>query len=219
MIIMARGVLQKKPFIRDVTGVILAGGKSSRFGINKALVEINGSRLIDRVTGLLSPIFKRIILITNSPQDYSYLRLPIYEDLIRGLGPIGGILTGLENIHDKAGFFIACDMPFVSEDLIRYMASVRGDFDAVVPKIDWKMEPLHALYTKSCLPVIKELIASGVYQINKSFCKLSVRYVNEAEIKANDPQMRSFLNVNRPEELVDTLNRVREESLFNNEVH
>ena len=208
---MARTVLQNKPSIREITGVILAGGKSSRFGINKAFVEINGSRLIDRVTGLLSAIFKRTILITNSPHDYSYLGLPIYEDLIRGLGPIGGIFTGLENIHDEAGFFIACDMPFVSEDLIRYIVSVRGDYDAVVPKIDWKMEPLHALYTKSCLPVIKELIAAGIYQTIKSFYKLNVRYVNEAEIKANDPQMRSFLNVNRPEELVDTLNRVMEE--------
>ncbi len=208
---MARGVLQKKRFIRDVTGVVLAGGKSSRFGINKALIEINGSRLIDRVTGLLSPIFKRTILITNSPQEYSYLGLPIYEDLIRGLGPIGGILTGLENIHDEAGFFIACDMPFVNEDLIRYMVSVRSGFDAVVPKIDWKMEPLHALYTKGCLPVIKGLIASGIYQTIKSFDKVNVRYVDEAEIRANDPQMRSFLNVNRPEELVDNLNKIKEE--------
>ena len=208
---MARTVLQKRQLIRDVTGVILAGGKSSRFGTNKALVEINGSRLIDRVTGSLSSIFKRIILITNSPQDYSYLGLPIYEDLVRGLGPIGGILTGLENIHHEAGFFIACDMPFISEDLIRYMVSIRAGFDAVVPKIDWKMEPLHALYTKSCVPVINEMIASGIYQTIKSLNNLNVRYVNEAEIKANDPQMRSFFNVNRPEELADTLNRVIEE--------
>ena len=214
---MARTVLQNKPSIREITGVILAGGKSSRFGINKAFVEINGSRLIDRVTGLLSAIFKRTILITNSPQEYSYLGLPIYEDLIRGLGPIGGILTGLENIHDEAGFFIACDMPFVNENLIRYMVSVRSGFDAVVPKIDWKMEPLHALYTKGCLPVIKGLIASGIYQTIKSFNELNVRYVNEAEIKANDPQMRSFLNINRPEELADILNRVSEELMEESE--
>ena len=203
--------MQKKVLIRDITGVILAGGKSSRFGINKAFSEINGSRLIDIVAGLLTSIFTRTVLITNSPEEYSYLGLPIRKDLIRGLGPIGGILTGLEDISDEAGFFIACDMPFVSEDLIRYIVSVRGEFDAVVPKIDWKIEPLHALYRKSCLPVIRELIASGVYQTIKAFDRLNVRYLNEAEIKANDPQMRSFFNVNRPEELADTLNRIEEE--------
>jgi len=199
--------LQKKVLIGDITGVILAGGKSSRFGVNKALLEINGSKLIDRVTGLLISIFERVILITNSPDEYLYLGLPIREDLIKGLGPIGGILTGLEDINDEAGFFIACDMPFVSEDLIRYIVSVRGGFDAVVPKIDWKIEPLHALYRKSCLPVIRGLIASGVYQTIKAFDMLNVRYLNEAEIRANDPQMRSFFNVNRPEELVDTLKK------------
>ena len=203
--------MKKKVLIRDVTGVILAGGKSSRFGINKAFSEINGSRLIDIVAGLLTSIFTRTVLITNNPEEYSYLGLPIREDLIRGLGPIGGILTGLEDIRDEAGFFIACDMPFVSEDLIRYIVSVRGEFDAVVPKIDWKIEPLHALYRKSCLPVIRELITSGVYQTIKAFDRLNVRYLNEAEIKANDPQMRSFFNVNRPEELADTLNRIEEE--------
>ena len=203
--------MQKKVLIRDVTGVILAGGKSSRFGINKAFSEINGSRLIDIVAGLLTSIFTRTVLITNSPEEYSYLGLPIRKDLIRGLGPIGGILTGLEDIRDEAGFFIACDMPFVSEDLIRYIVSVRGEFDAVVPKIDWKIEPLHALYRKSCLPVIRELITSGVYQTIKAFERLDVRYLNEAEIKANDPRMRSFFNVNRPEELADTLNRIEEE--------
>ena len=201
-----------KPLINGITGVILAGGKSSRFGSNKALVEINGSRLIDRVASVLGSIFKRLVLITNNPKDYSYLKLPIYEDLIPGLGPIGGIYTGLKNIHDETGFFIACDMPFINENLIRHIVAVRDDFDAVVPKIDWRMEPLHALYTKRCLPVIEELIASGVYQTAKSFYNLSVRYLNEEEIRAHDPQLKSFLNVNLPEELLDTFN-LNEDSL------
>lgn len=202
--------MQNKAFLRDVTGVILAGGKSSRFGINKAFSEINGSRLIDIVAGLMTSIFTRTVLITNSPEEYSYLGLPIREDLIRGLGPIGGILTGLEDMRDEAGFFIACDMPFVSEDLIRYIVSIRSEFDAVVPKVDWKIEPLHALYRKSCLPVIRDLIASGVYQTFRAFDRLNVRYLNEAEIRANDPQMKSFLNVNRPEELIDTLSKIEQ---------
>jgi molybdopterin-guanine dinucleotide biosynthesis protein A len=200
---------QIKTPISDVTGVILAGGKSRRYGTNKAFVEINGTQLIDKVASVMRAIFKRVILITNCPREYSYLHLPAHEDLIQGLGPIGGIYTGLETIQDDAGFFIACDMPFASQDLIRYIVSVsvKGKFDAIVPKVDWKMEPLHALYRKSCLPVLMELIASGSYQILESFHRLNVRFIDETEITTYDPQLRSFFNVNRPDELPDKLNK------------
>jgi molybdopterin-guanine dinucleotide biosynthesis protein A len=196
---------QIKTPISEVTGVILAGGKSSRYGTNKAFVEINGTRLIDRVATVMRAIFKRVILVTNCPREYSYLYLPAHQDLIQGLGPIGGIYTGLETIRDDAGFFIACDMPFASQDLIRYIISVNGQFDAIVPKVDWKMEPLHALYRKTCLPVLIGMIKSGSYQILESFHRLNVRFIDETEIKTYDPQLRSFFNVNSPDELPDKL--------------
>ncbi|MBN1625110.1 MAG: molybdenum cofactor guanylyltransferase [Deltaproteobacteria bacterium] len=196
---------QIKPFIKGVTGVILAGGKSTRFGSNKALVEINGARLIERVTGVMGSIFKRLILITNTPQEYSYLGLPLYGDLIKGFGPLGGIYTGLEAIKDETGFFIACDMPFINEDLIRHIVEVRDDFDAVMPKIDWMIEPLYAVYTKRCLPAIKGLITSGERQIIKFFKEVRVRHVDEEEIRAFDPQLKSFININRPNELLDAI--------------
>ena len=187
---------------RVITGVILAGGKSSRYGENKAFVEVNGTRLIERVVEVLAPIFTRIVLITNSPQQYAYLNLPMYKDLIAGLGPIGGIYTGLEAISDEAGFFVACDMPFLNPALINHMLKVRGDYDAVVPRMDWKLETLHTIYAKRCLPAIRELIDSRIYQVMRSFHKISVRYIDEDEIKSIDPDLRSFLNINRPEELL-----------------
>lgn len=193
--------------VRGVTAVILAGGKSSRFGSNKAFAEFNGSPLIERVAGILGSIFERLILITNSPKEFSYLKLPIYEDPVKGLGPIGGIWAGLKGIQDETGFFVACDMPFINEKLIRHMVAVRNDFDAVVPKIGWRMEPLHALYTKNCLPALIEVIEAGSYQTIKSFNSLRVRYVSETEIRALDPGLQSFLNVNRPDELLDAMNR------------
>ena len=199
-----------KSFISGITGVILAGGKSSRFGRNKALVEFNGSRLIERVIGVMGSVFKNLIIISNSPHEYSYLKLPIHEDIIKGLGPIGGIYTGLKTIQDEMGFFVACDMPFINENLIRYMIEVRNDFDAVVPKIDWKMEPLYALYTKKCLPVIRELISSGVYQTIESYRKVRVRYVSVEEIKVYDPLLRAFMNVNKPDELINAVSREEE---------
>ena len=186
---------------KGITGVILAGGKSSRYGKNKAFVEVNGTRLIERVVEILRPIFERIILITNSPQQYAYLNLPMYQDLIADLGPIGGIYTGLETISDEAGFFVACDMPFLNPALICHMLEIRGDYDAVVPRMGWKLESLHTLYTKQCIPAIRELIDSRIYQVMRSFSKIRVRYVDEEEIKSIDPELRSFLNINRPEEL------------------
>ena len=187
--------------LSGITGIILAGGKSSRYGKNKAFVEVDGIRLIERVIRVMSSVFPHLILITNSPHEYAYLQLPMIEDLIKGLGPIGGIFTGLEAISDEAGFFVACDMPFLNGRLIHHMAGIEDDFDAVLPRLGWKIEALHALYSRRCLPAIKEAIDKKEYQIIKFFNKIQVRYIDEDEIRAFDPKLRCFFNVNRPEEL------------------
>ena len=93
-----------------------------------------------------------------------------------------------------------CDMPFLNPYLIRHMVEIRGNYDAVVPKISEKTEALHALYCKACLPAVKKLIDRREYQIFRFFPEISVRYVEEAEIREFDLQLRSFLNINRPEE-------------------
>jgi len=188
-----------------MTGLILVGGKSTRYGSNKALALVDGQRLIERVITVMGSIFERLILVTNTPEEYAYLELPMIQDLIKGLGPLGGIYTGLESMSDEAGFFVACDMPFLNGHLIRHMVDVRGHFDAVVPKISWMLEPLHAVYAKSCIPSIMELIDSRQYQIMRFFEKVGVRFIEEDEIRLFDPDLKSIYNVNRPEELLDVL--------------
>ena len=192
---------REKHLINGVTGIILAGGKSSRFGSNKALATFNGTPLIERVTDVLGRIFKNLMIITNSPLEYSYLKIPLHQDLVKGLGPVGGIYTGLDALDDGWAFFCACDMPFINEGLVRYITGVRDGFDAVVPKVDWKIEPLHALYSKNCLSAMKELIYKKEYQTIKAFDKIKVRFVEEEEIKTYDPQLKTFLNVNKQDEL------------------
>ncbi|MGE5840773.1 MAG: molybdenum cofactor guanylyltransferase [Deltaproteobacteria bacterium] len=187
--------------IRNVTGFILLGGKSSRYGSNKAFVEIEGVRLVERVAGVIQSIFDRVVLLTNTPEEYAYLRIPMIEDLVKGFGPMGGIYTGLMSMTDDAGFFVACDMPFLSERLIRHMVDVRGGFDAVVPRMDWMLEPLHALYSKTCLPVVQEAIREEQHQILKCFPKLRMRYVDKEELRFWDPDLRSFFNINKPQDL------------------
>jgi len=184
-----------------VTGFILAGGKSSRYGSNKALVEVDGIRLIDRAVRVMKGVFKNIIILTNTPADYAFLNLPMVEDIIKGLGPIGGIYTGLEIMPEQAGFFVACDMPFLNEALLRHMVAVRGTFDAVVPRMGWMLEPLHAIYTRPCLPVIKASIDSHEYQLLKCFSKFRIKYLDEEELRTFDPELRSFFNINQPKDL------------------
>jgi len=187
--------------VEDISGVILAGGKSSRYGKNKALEKIDGIPLIERVIRIIRPLFQDLIIITNTPETYAHLELPMYADIIKGLGPIGGIYTGLAMLSGYAGFFVACDMPRLNPELIAYMVTERGRFDVVVPRISGMMEALHALYGKGCLPFVKRLIDMREYQTIRIFKEVSVRYIEEDEIRSFDPQLRSFLNINRPEEL------------------
>jgi len=187
--------------VKDVSGVVLAGGRSRRYGENKALVKVHGVPLIERVIDVMRRIFHRVIIITNTPDEYSYLKLPMHQDIIKGLGPLGGIYTGLRVIPDNAGFFVACDMPFLNRRLIRYLVEIKSDFDVVVPRMSGKMEALYALYGKGCQSKIESLIDTGIYQIFRFFPEVSVRYVDEDEVRIFDPDLRSFLNINRPEEL------------------
>jgi len=190
-----------EPF-EDVAGIILAGGKSRRYGENKALVAVEGVPLIERVANVLGSVFNRVVLVTNNPDEYKHLRLPMFEDLVKGLGPVGGILTGLSAIEEEAGFLVACDMPFLNPNLIRYMSRIRGTFHVVVPRIRGDLETLHALYSRQCLPYLWRFIRAGEYQVFRFFREVTVRYVEECEVRSRDPGLRSFININRPEDLL-----------------
>jgi molybdopterin-guanine dinucleotide biosynthesis protein A len=182
--------------VEDVAGVILAGGKSRRYGKNKALVAVEGVPLIERVADVLGSVFHRVVLITNSPDEYKHLHLPMFEDLVKGLGPLGGIVTGLSVITEEAGFLVACDMPFLNPSLIRYMIRIRGPFHVVVPRIRGDLETLHALYSRQCLPALWKFVHAGEYQVFRFFMEAPVRYVEEGEIRSHDPDLRSFININ-----------------------
>ena len=186
----------------DISGVILAGGRSRRYGRNKALVKIDCIPLIERVVRVMQSVFQDLILITNTPDEYAYLKLPMHEDLIKGLGPLGGILSGLTAISSDAGFFVACDMPSLNRELICYMVEKREGFDVVVPRMSGKMETLHAIYSRLCLPAIRRLIDSHEYQTLRFFPEVSVRHIEEDELRSFDPELRSFFNVNRPEDII-----------------
>ncbi len=185
----------------EITGIILAGGKSLRYGQDKAFISLNGKFLIDKVISVMKQVFQNVIIIANEQKKYSGFGLPVYEDIIKGIGPIGGILTGITYIQKTAGFFVACDMPFLNPELIAYMVKIRNGFDVVIPKIGKNIEPLHAIYTKNCLPHIKETIYKKAYGIRTFFSKVSVRYVEKKEIVIYDPELKFLVNINTPEDM------------------
>ena len=104
---------------------------------------------------------------------------------------------------------MACDMPFLNAALVRHMVELQAGFDAVVPRVDWMIEPLHALYTRGSLTALKGQIDAHKYQIVRFFERIRVRYLDEHELRAFDPELRSFLNVNRPEDLL----KIRDEEI------
>ncbi len=195
----------KEKFAHDkrydhITGIILAGGSSKRYGQDKAFLKIGNTRLIDSILQEMQTVFKRVILITNEKIKYEYLEIPMFEDLVKGFGPLGGIYTGLMSIPDQAGFFVACDMPHINRQLVRYMVDIKGNHRAVVPAVADKIEPLHAIYFQSCLKPIKHLIDTNRYQVRLFFDSIPVRYVKEDEIRRFCCPSKAFLNINTPDE-------------------
>jgi len=203
----------KEKFAHDkrydhITGIILAGGSSKRYGQDKAFLKIGNTRLIDSILQEMHTVFKRVILITNEKVKYEYLEIPMFEDLVKGFGPLGGIYTGLMSIPDQAGFFVACDMPHINRQLVRYMVDIKGNHRAVVPAVADKIEPLHAIYFQSCLKPIKHLIDTKRYQVRLFFDSIPVRYVKEDEIRKFCCPSKAFLNINTPDEFSKIKSRI-----------
>jgi molybdopterin-guanine dinucleotide biosynthesis protein A len=184
-----------------MTGIILAGGKNLRMGENKAFLEINGQRIIERTRKLFQELFAEIILVTNSPFAYLDLKLRMVTDLRPGKGALGGIFTGLFYSTYSHAFVAACDMPFLNKEMISYLISLASKYDIVIPKTDDGLQPLHAIYSQKCLPHMENLLRQGNLKIIDFFHLVKTREVSTNELRTFDPLQRSFFNVNTPEDL------------------
>lgn len=188
--------------VRSVAGIVLAGGRSRRMGgINKALLEIDGIPIIRRIVSTLERVFRHIIIITNSPQEYRFLDVPLFRDIRTGYGSLGGLYTGLSNCPVPHGFFVACDMPFLNEHIMRMMVESMDNFDVVIPRIRGLLEPLHAIYGRSCIPHLEDLMDRNDLKILNLFPHVSVKEIPETPIAQIDPELRFAINVNTPEDL------------------
>ncbi len=190
-----------------ITAVILAGGQSRRLGRDKAVEPFAGEPLIRRVIRRASePVSAKSVVIVVADADRA-AALPLDDDhliavdLFPDCGSLGGIYTGLNASPTEWSLVTACDMPFLSAPLLAHMAGLRGGVDAVVPVIEGRPEPTHALYAERCLPAIEAKLRAGQLKISGFFDDVAVRYVPEDEIREFDPDLLSFFNINRPEDL------------------
>lgn len=186
-----------------MTGIILAGGKNTRIGQDKSFLKVGNRTIIERTVSILSKIFNEIIIISNTPEPYRSFGLKIYSDIIPEKNSLGGIYTGLSVSSSRHNFFVACDMPFLNENLIKYMTESINDSDIVIPKTKKGYEPLHAIYSKSCIPFIKKQIEKNQLKILDFFPSVTVREIETKEIDVCGPEHAAFLNLNTQQDLLD----------------
>ena len=188
--------------LSDITGVILAGGKSRRFGSNKALVFLQGKLLIQHVEDIISSIFNDSLLVTNTPEHYDFLNIPMIKDRYQDMGPLAGIHAALHQISTPRAFVVACDMPNLSPELIQYMCNINEqDYDVIIPWLEKGQEPLFGIYHKKSLAVIDSCLQQKACQIIRALEDLQVRRVSEQEILAITGDLACFKNINRPADL------------------
>ena len=192
-----------KESIVEFSLAIIAGGQSRRMGRDKAFVDLGGIPLIERVIQRSASLGQaEIILITNKPADYAHLGLPMFRDALPDKGSLGGIYTALMRAASECVLVLACDMPFVNADLLRFMiARLDADTDIVVPRVDGYPQALHAIYRKTCIPPIRALLEANRLKIIRFYDQMLVRYLDEADYAELDPAGRSFANLNTPAEL------------------
>ena len=185
-----------------VTGVIQAGGKSTRMGGEpKALVELGGKRIIERAVDVLGSVLSDLLIVTNTPELYAFLGLPMVPDVFPDHGSLGGIYSGLKAAKGDGAFTVACDMPFLKAEVIRLIVSHAGEADVVIPKIAEQYETLHALYAKACLSHMEAALQAKRFKVIGFFPQVKVLEIPEAAVaRLADPHL-CFMNVNTPDEL------------------
>lgn len=189
---------------RFYTAVILAGGQSTRMGFDKQLLSVNRIRLINYLIKKLYNEFEEIIIVTNTPSYYEDLTCKIVGDEIKGKGPLGGIHVGLKNATSKYVYVLACDMPNVNLEYIRFMKDEINDkeVDACITKLGRKwVEPFNAFYSKTIIKSIEDNLLNGKRSLYSFIGKIDSMYIEEKQARKFSPNWDMFFNLNTKEDL------------------
>jgi molybdenum cofactor guanylyltransferase len=187
----------------EVTGVLLAGGKSRRMGEDKRYLVIGEQTLLERGLTVLRSAFEEVLVVIAQDSPSLDVDARVVRDLVPDCGSLGGLYTGLIQATNPWIFAVACDMPFLNQTVIAQFTSRRAAVDIVMAKLADKLHPMHALYGKGCVPVVEQMIQARQLKIQRMVSQplLRVKYVTEEDLFTIDPSWRSFFNVNTVAEL------------------
>ncbi len=187
-----------------VSAIILAGGESSRMSAPKAFLTVGGSAIILREIAVLRPVFSEVIIAASDPMPFGGLGCRVVPDDARfrdAKGPLVGVYSGLAAADNGCAFAVGCDMPFIEPGLVDWMAGLTTGFDLVIPRVGGYAEPLFGFYKKTALPAMEDALIRGERRLQGVFGGLNVLYVEGHEMRPLDPELRSFVNINTPDDL------------------
>lgn len=189
--------------IGDVTGVLLAGGKSRRMGEDKRFVLVGEQTLFERSCAVLCEVFEQVCVVIAHDSSELPATVQVVRDLVPNCGSLGGLYTGLRKAETEHIFLAACDMPFMDPDVIRYMVHFKGQADIVISRWATRLQPTHAVYGRGCLPVLEEMmnLHNRKIQSMMGHPALRVHVIEEEEIREIDRDGRSLCNINTPSDL------------------
>lgn len=217
----------------NVEAFLLAGGKSSRMGRDKALLELSGAPMIQRTADLLAALVTKTTLVistsqsanlrdTNATNNYSNFGLPLLVDSWPSVGPLGGIVTALANARSKWCLILACDMPFLTKEWLTFLLSQSDQaeteapkqIDGIVPETNRGLEPLCALYRASCAPILAAALDRGVRKVTDALANLSTHRITENEWRQFSPDGNLFGNLNTWQDYLDAQQRLKSQTVL-----
>jgi molybdenum cofactor guanylyltransferase len=198
---------------KDMTAVILAGGKSSRMGEDKLLMPLGGKPLIGHVIDTVKPLFGEVVVVTGEPRDYASFPVRAVGDLIQcpQKNSLTGIHAGLRQARTPYVLVMAGDMPFIRPGLLQYLCSQADGYDVVIPREGDYLQPLCAVYHQNCVPYIEALLSREAYKVMGFFPDVRVRYVDDCLLRPYDPSLMSFININTPDDYLRAQNMLEME--------
>lgn len=186
-----------------MTGLIMAGGKSKRLGQDKRFLMLGGKSCLQRVLEAYQDLFDEILVVADVKEPFQSLGVHVVEDLIPGRATLGGLYTGLHYARSDRVFSAAVDMPCLSTQTIRIVLDQADRGDIVIPDLNGQLQPMHAVYSKACLSYLKDLIVASRLKVQElcAVPDLRVHRIPQSVFERVDPDLRSFFNINTPEDL------------------
>jgi molybdopterin-guanine dinucleotide biosynthesis protein A len=170
-------------------------------GQDKAVIKLAGRPLITHVLDKVSDLGEELVIVSNSPEQFDLVGVRFVADEVPGQGALQGLETALTSAKYDPVLVLACDLPFVSRSLVEHMLKLSPEGDLIIPVLDGKYEPMHAVYSKRCLPLIRQALATGEKRVTGFFESVTIVPISERDLLRYDPEGLSFFNVNTPQDL------------------